>query len=466
MVQKWWVLASVACGTFMATLDSSIVNLALPTLTKDLGPDLYRVKWVVIIYLLVITCLLLPFGRLSDQLGRKPIFQLGFLVFIGGSALCGFAPDLGWLIVFRALQAVGSSMLMANGPAIITSSFPSRERGAALGTLAMVVSTGLVTGPSLGGLLISEWGWKSIFWINIPIGLVGVTLAQIFVKKERHFHFPTTFDWAGALIQTILLCMFMVLFDPPQVSISGSLPIPLSRWMLALMVFAIGVIFVKVESLSKAPLFDISLLKNRTFWTANLAGFLIFVAFSSVSVLMPFFLEEVLHFSPQKAGLFMTAIPLTIFVVAPVSGRISDRLGSQGLSFAGSTVGVLGLFIMAGTLGKGIHPQTSDLEIIFGLCSIGLAIGLFQSPNNNAIMGSVPSSKLGVASALLATVRNLGLVTGTGLATTLFTWKFTTSGSFVLAFHTALLASGFVGIVAMLASLGKRKGPYGEHLVS
>src|ERR1700761_1414239 len=140
MPRKWWVLMSVACGTFMATLDSSIVNIALPTLTKDFGCDLYQVKWVVIIYLLVITCLLLPFGRLSDQWGRKLVFQTGFLVFIIGSGLCGFAPDLVWLVLFRALQAIGASMLMANSPAIITSTFMARDRGAALGTLAMVVS--------------------------------------------------------------------------------------------------------------------------------------------------------------------------------------------------------------------------------------------------------------------------------------------------------------------------------------
>src|SRR4051812_32498191 len=133
MTQKWWVLASVACGTFMATLDSSIVNIALPTLTKDLESDLYRVKWVVIIYLLVITCLLLPFGRISDQRGRKLVFQIGFLIFTLDSGLCGLSPTLGWLVFFRAVQAVGASMLMANGPAIITSAFSPRDRGAALG---------------------------------------------------------------------------------------------------------------------------------------------------------------------------------------------------------------------------------------------------------------------------------------------------------------------------------------------
>jgi EmrB/QacA subfamily drug resistance transporter len=460
MTQKWLVLAAVACGTFMATLDSSIVNIALPTLTKELGPDLYRAKWVVIVYLLVITCLLLPFGRVSDQYGRKRVFQAGFLTFVLGSALCGFSPQLNWLVLFRALQGVGAAMLMANGPAIITSTFSTRDRGAALGTLAMVVSVGLVTGPSLGGFLLTYLGWRSIFWVNIPIGFLGIALAHRYVKKDGHSgKVSLPFDWAGALIQSILLILFIILFDPPQVSVSGSLPIEVSRWMIAIAVIALSLIFIKVESDAKAPLFDLTLLKNRTFWTTNLAGFLTFVAFSSVTVLMPFFLEEVMHFPPQKAGFFMTAIPLTIFVVAPISGRLSDKLGSQELSIAGALVGVIGLFVMSGVVGLGIQEDTPSLGIVMGLCSIGLALGLFQAPNNNAIMGCVPLHKLGVASALLATVRNLGMVTGTGLSTTLFSWRLSSTGNFIAAFHTALFTASLIGIGAMFASLGKRPLP-------
>jgi len=455
MSQKWWVLASVGCGTFMATLDSSIVNIALPTLTKELGLDLSRVKWVVIIYLLVLTCLLLPFGRLSDQKGRKLIFQTGYIIFVIGSALCGMAPNLTWLVVFRAIQAIGAAMLMANGPAIISATFSSKDRGAALGTLAMVVSTGLVTGPSVGGFLISTFGWRSIFWINIPIGFLGILLVNYFLKKDIH-HSRQQFDWAGAVLQTLLLILFMAVFDPPLISISGSFPFHFPRWGAGLVLLFLGTLFFKVESVAKAPLFDFSLLKNRTFWSANLAGFLTFVAFSSITVLMPFFLEEVLHFPPQKAGFLMTAIPLTIFVVAPISGRLSDRLGSQELSFSGALVGVLGLFAMAGVFGLGLSHRTTEAGIIMGLCSIGLATGLFQSPNNNAIMGSVPHHKLGVASALLATVRNLGLVTGAGLATSVFTWRLETTRDFVASFHTTWLIAGFIGIGALVASLGKR----------
>lgn len=458
MTPKWWVLASVACGTFMATLDSSIVNIALPTLTKDLGPDLYRVKWVVIVYLLVITCTLLPLGRLSDQVGRKPIYQIGYFVFILGSALCGLSPHLGWLVVFRVIQGIGASMLMANGPAIISSTFLPRERGAALGTLAMVVSAGLVSGPSIGGFLIGHFGWRSIFWVNIPIGAFGILLVHYFVKREISAKTTHAFDWAGAFIQTLLLFLLMLAFDPPRISISGGIPRPIPGWVLGVLIPFLALIFILVEREVKFPLFDLTLMRNRTFWMTNLAGFLTFIAYSSVSFLMPFFLEEVHHFSTQKAGAFMTAIPLTIFVVAPIAGRLSDRLGSQRLSAAGALVGAVSLLLMAGVVGSGFHEHTGDFGIILGLCAVGLATGLFQSPNNSAIMGAVPSNKLGVASAVVATVRNLGIALGTGMATAVFNWRHVKTGDFVSAFHITLLSAGIVAVGALFVSISKRGG--------
>jgi EmrB/QacA subfamily drug resistance transporter len=459
MSRKWWVLAAVACGTFMATLDSSIVNIALPTLTKVFGTDVDRVKWVVIVYVLVITCLLLIFGRLSDQYGRRRIFQWGFVVFTVGSAFCSFSTGLIPLILARALQAVGASMLMANGPALITAAFPASERGTALGTMAMVVSAGLISGPGVGGLLISSFGWRSIFILNLPVGIVGLLLVNRNVARDHGLRNPAPFDWAGAILQTILLLSLIVLFDPLNVSVSGSMPFPISRWFMAAVVLAVGTIFVKVESDAKAPLLDLSLLKNRTFWSANVAGFLTFVWLSSVSILMPYFFEDVMHFPTHTSGMFMTAIPLTILVIAPISGRLSDTFGSRGLSFAGALIGALSLLIMSGILGPGIGAQFSSFEIIVLLVTIGLAIGLFQSPNNNAIMGSVPSSKLGVASALLATIRNLGLAIGTSLSMGLFSWRMKETGDFVHSLHFTHFIAAIIAVCAMLAALIKRDEP-------
>lgn len=458
MPQKWWVLTAVACGTFMATLDSSIVNIGLPTLTKALETDLYRIKWVVIVYLLVITCLLLPFGRIADGYGRKRVFQTGFGVFICGSGLCAIASGLGGLLLARVIQGAGAAMLMSNSPAIITAAFPANERGKALGTLAMVVSLGLVAGPSIGGLLITHFGWESIFLVNLPVGVLGMYFVQKHVARDPVRRETAAFDWAGAFLQMLLLISFMVLMDPPSISVSGGLPFNVSRILMGVLTIVFLALFIKVESDAEAPLLDFSLLRIRTFWTANLASFLTFVAYSSLSVLMPFFLEEVLRYTPDRAGLFMTAIPATIFIVAPVSGRLADRMGSQGLSILGALVGALGMFMMAGAFGLGIHEHVSRAGIILGLASIGLATGLFQSPNNTAIMSAVPNSKLGVASALLATVRNLGLVTGTSLATGLFAWRYRSTGDFVSALHFTFFVAGVTAMGAMAASLARRGG--------
>jgi EmrB/QacA subfamily drug resistance transporter len=463
MTKRWWILGAVACGTFMATLDSSIVNIALPTLTKELVSDLTRVKWVVILYLLVITCLLLPFGRLSDQLGRKRVFQSGYLIFTIGSGLCSIAPTLWWLVAARVVQAIGASMLMANGPAIITAAFPGDGRGGALGTLSMVVSAGLISGPSLGGLLISGFGWRSIFLINIPVGLAGFALAQHFLdpdfktepKPQPRF---SSFDWKGAILQSVILLSLIVLFDPPTFSFGGAASMHVSRLFLGIIVLGLILIFIAVESEAIAPLFDLSLMKIRTFWTSNLASLLTFVAFSAVTVLMPFFLEEAMHLPTHATGALMTAVPVTILIVAPISGRLSDKLGGRGLSVAGSLVGALALLAMAGGFGAGINEAMSTHMIAMSLAAIGLAIGLFQSPNNNAIMGAVPINKIGVASAFLATIRNLGLVIGTGLATGVFSWRMgVTHGDFVHSLHFTHLLAAFVALLATIASFGKKE---------
>ena len=233
MAKRWWILAAVACGTFMATLDSSIVNIALPTLTKELASDLSRVKWVVILYLLTITCLLLPFGRLSDQLGRKRVFQSGYRDFyFWFDSLLVRTRVFSLLVSARVIQAIGASMLMANGPAIITAAFPGDGRGGALGTISMVVSAGLISGPSLGGLLISAFGWRSIFLLNIPIGLIGVFLVQHFLDKDIEPEGRIPFDWMGAILQSALLISMIVFFDPPSF-LWARPPTIVSRFFLA-----------------------------------------------------------------------------------------------------------------------------------------------------------------------------------------------------------------------------------------
>ncbi len=456
MSKKGWVLATVACGTFMATLDSSIVNIALPTLTKALHSDLRSIKWVIVVYLLTITCSLLPFGRLSDLYGRKKIFQWGFIVFTIGSLLCGFAVNLEQLILFRVLQGFGASMLMSNGPAIVTQTFEYGSRGKALGILSMVVSLGLVSGPSVGGFLIGSFGWRSIFLVNIPIGLLGFLFAgrHLDPMGGRRKHGP--FDWGGAFLQVLVLLLFILFVDPPTFTVADSKPILLSRWLLGGGLLTTSFIFYVVQRQVPEPILDFSLFKIRTFWAANLANFLNFVSYSSLLVLMPFYLEEVLGLDPEHAGFLMSAIPLTVFVVAPISGHLSDRVGTRYLCALGALISSIALLTMAGLAGSGLNESTAHFKVILALLAVGLSSGLFQSPNNVALMSAIQTHKLGVASAVMATIRNLGLVTGTGIAAKLFSWRHSETGDFVEAFHFSLIVAGFLALGAMAASLAKR----------
>ncbi|MBC7385603.1 MAG: MFS transporter [Cryobacterium sp.] len=464
MSKKGRVLATVACGTFMATLDSSIVNIALPTLTKVLHTDLRSIKWVIVVYLLTITCTLLPFGRFSDLYGRKRVFQWGFIVFTIGSLLCGFSTTLQHLILARIFQGLGASMLMSNGPAIVTQTFAHGSRGKALGILSMVVSTGLVSGPSVGGALIGSLGWRSIFLVNIPIGLLGFVFAgrNLDPMESKKQHGP--FDWGGAFLQMLVLLLFILFVDPPNFTIADSKPIFLPRWLLGIALAGTSWIFYTIQKQVPEPILDFSLFKIRTFWAANLANFLNFVSYSSLLVLMPFYLEEVLSFDPEHAGFLMSAIPLTVFVIAPISGHLSDRIGTRYLCALGALIAATTLLFMSGTPGHGLSETTTQTRVVIALLAIGLSSGLFQSPNNVALMSSIPADKLGLASALMATIRNLGLVTGTGLAAKLFSWRHTETGDFVKSFHFSLMVAGLFSLGAMMASLAKRDeiAPIGE----
>jgi len=272
------------------------------------------------------------------------------------------------------------------------------------------------------------------------------------------------FDLAGSVVQSLVLGAFIFAMDPPAVSISGSPVFLLPRTALIVIAVVLVAIFLKVEADAPSPIFDLQLLRIRTFWTANLAGFLMFVSYSAIAVLMPFFLEGHFDLEPDGAGLFMSAVPLMIFVVAPVSGRLSDRFGSRGLSTVGGLILTVSLAALSGVFGPGVHHSVPPAAIVAMLATAGLALGLFQSPNNNAIMCSVPQDKLGSASAFLATVRNLGLVTGTGVSTAIYAARATAGSDDLSALRFTFFIAAIIGLAATAASLGKEPGPYGRHV--
>ena len=462
---KWTVLAIVAVGVFMATLDASIVNISLPKISSSFHVPLSgAVEWVIIAYLLVIASSLLTLGRLADMLGRKLLWVLGLSFFVLGSALCGAAPSLLLLVAFRGVQGVGGGMIMAISPAMITRAFPASERGRALGLNAMVVAAGTSAGPTLGGLITQALTWRWIFYINLPIGIVGIIATlRLLAEPMRPSRGNQRFDPIGAMLLSAGLTGLTLGMTFGQ-EVGWRSIIIVGSFAAALILLTA---FVINEKHVRQPIVDLSLLRNRLFSAAIVSSFLSFLALFAVVFLMPFYLEELLSLPPRQAGLLLTAVPLTISLVAPLSGWLSDRLGSRLLSSLGLAIGSAGLWSLSN-----LTARASAFDIVWPLVLTGFGQALFQAPNNNAIMGSVPENRQGLASGFLATVRVLGQASSVALTGAIFTslggaeagailsqMGALASGSvqetFIQAFHFALLTCMIIAAMGVFTSLSR-----------
>ncbi len=473
-VNKWLVFSIVGIGVFMSTLDSSIVNISLPSIAAYFGSPLNgAVEWVVIAYLVVIAATLLTIGRLADMTGRKAIWAWGLVIFTAGSALCGAAPSLGFLIAARAFQAVGGSLLFAVSAALLTSAFPSSERGRVLGMNALTVALGVSVGPTLGGFITQNLSWRWIFYVNVPLGIIGV------IATLRFLHDPARathgrFDPLGAILLTIgLACLTLGLSFGQEWGWTS----PLLITTLAIGIVALIALIV-TEQRVKSPIVPLSLLKNRVFASANLSLLLSFLALFAVSFMMPFYLEQLRGFSLIESGLLLTPLPLTIAIIAPFSGRLADRIGTRWLAASGLAVACLGLVFISQ-----LKADSSILDIIWRLVLIGLGQALFQSPNNSALMGSAPRDSQGIASGFLATGRVVGQSVSVALAGAIFaslggaragallaTARHATAShplpvavvsaaqqTFVSAFQVAFLACAAIAVLGVGASLVRGK---------
>lgn len=412
MDRKWWVLLAVGIGTFMSALDGSVVNIVLPVVSRDFASDVATVEWVVTIYLLVVSGLLLSFGRLGDLRGNKPIYIFGFTLFVAGSVLCSLAPNEFALIGFRAFQALGAAMLFANAPAILTKNFPAEQRGQALGLQGMMTYLGLTVGPSLGGWLTSQFSWRAVFYINVPVGLLALLLSQRAIPRDLPKENVERFDLVGAATFLMGLVLFLLALNQGN-AWGWTSPLVLSLALIAL--FALSIFFF-VERRVQMPMLDLSLFRARLFSAAVASAMLNYICLYSVLFLMPFYLIQGRGFSTAQAGLLLTAQPLVMAIAAPLSGTLSDRIGSRLPGTLGMAILSVGLFMLS-RLGSN-SPQS---DILLGLAIIGLGTGMFVSPNSSALMGSAPRHRQGIAAGILATARNVGMVLGVGLAGAIFT---------------------------------------------
>lgn len=404
--RKWHVMLAVAMSVFLATIDGSIVNVALPTLATELNSSFALVQWVVLAYLLTQTTLMLGVGRLADMIGKKSIFTTGFVVFTVGSVLCGLSPNVYWLIIFRVVQAVGAAMTLALGIAIITEAFPPHERGKALGLVGGIVSVGIAIGPSIGGLLLDKLSWHWIFFVNLPIGIVGTIIAVKFVPTLRPVG-KQKFDYGGAV--TLLIALLGLLL---ALSFGQNIGFTDGRVLALFAVFIIfTAVFVYIQAHVEQPMIDLKLFRNQLFTINLLTGLGTFLAMSGLFILLPFYLEGVLGYGVREVGLLLAAVPVTLGLSAPFAGMLSDRFGTRPITVSGIVILLIAYYSLSN-----INPEQPILYFVLSLFLIGLGMGVFQSPNNSAIMGAAPRSQLGVASGLLSLTRALGQTAGIAIS--------------------------------------------------
>lgn len=396
----------------MSALDASVVNTVLPVIRQTFGADVATVEWVVTAYLLVVSGLLLSFGRLGDLRGHKRVYTAGFAVFIVSSVLCGLSPTPLALIASRALQAIGGAMLFANSPAIVTKNFPTHKRGQALGVTATMTYLGLTTGPPLGGFLTSAYSWRAVFYINVPIGIAALLLTWRFVPSDSGERQRERFDLLGAA--TFMLGLVLLLLALNQGHAWGWT----SAAILGLLVVALAVLaaFVVIEKRVSSPMLDLTLFERPVFSAATASAVLNYIAVYSIVFLMPFYLIQGRGLSPAKAGALFVVQSVTMAIVAPLSGTLSDRIGSRLPAAVGMMTLAAGLLLLSR-----LGPNTPLAYVAAMLFVSGLGTGIFVSPNNSALMGAAPLGRQGIAAGILAEARNVGMVLGVGLSGAIFT---------------------------------------------
>ncbi len=462
---KWLALFTVSVGSFVATLDASIVTISFPSLTKAFAVETSVVLWVTVVYLLVSVSLMLTVGKLGDVLGRKKIYAMGFALFTVGLAFCSLSQSIVQLILSRMLQGVGAAMIISLGTAIVTAAFPTAERGKALGLLGAVVSAGLLTGPVLGGFLLDLLDWRAIFYTRIPISIIGTVMACRLLKEQTGRAKGFSFDWLGAVLLCAFLTSLILFFNLGGKR--GYLSAPAAA--LAGVAILLLVSFIFQERRAAEPTVDLDLFKDRVFACANLSLGFMFFALGFYTFLMPFYLIDGLGYSAWHTGLTIAVVSVTTLVVAPVSGSLSDRIGTRLLCTAGISLICIALLLISR-----LDLQSSTADVVLRLVLFGVGSGLFQSPNNSSILGAAPRNRLGTASAMLATIRQAGISLGVAVSGTLFAGyravlaaKLAESSvspsmidklSLVSSFQDTLLIAFAICSIGIVTSLARGKG--------
>lgn len=408
---QWAVLGVVLIGATMSALDISIVNIALPTIKREFDVHLSLIEWVSIAYMIVLAISLPIVGRMADIFGRSLLYNIGFGVFVVGSAICGLAPNAIVLIVARALQAIGAGLLQANSVALITQVFRSRELGRALGIQAAVQATAMALGPFIGAVLVAWVGWRAIFYVNVPIGIIGGIAAHFVLPRYHPTRRRQRIDYPGIVLFTAALMGVALAVNQAQTSGWGA-PVVLIEMALGLIGLAL---FVMTEHKAKSPTIDLSLFRHYRLIAGNVTAFLAYYALFTVLFLLPFYFEQVLGYGTLMSGVLLMPVPASMAVLAPFAGAVTNRFGVRTLTLAGSAMLTLGCFLLIFT-----SAARDPVLLIVAMVILGAGLGIFTPANNRATMAATPRDKLGVMGGLLNMMRSVGLIFGIDISGMLF----------------------------------------------
>lgn len=458
--RKSKILMCVVTMTFMACIDGSIVNVTLPLMAHDLNATMAQIEWVVTSYLLTISVLVLLSGRIGDIKGKGKVFKIGILIFTIGSVCSGLSKNLPLLIISRVIQGIGASCTMAMNMGIITSLYKEGEgRGKALGISSSAIALGVMVGPSLGGIL-AAIRWDLVFWINVPIGIINFIVANKVFDKDKEIS-NEKIDIRG----TVAFGAFIVALTL-SVTNGEFLGYTNKYILLGFLVSIIGfIIFIYLQKKVKSPVLDLNLFKNGLFSSSILCNFLTFVGISSVSIILPFYLQDVLKMSTLQSGLFLMIYPLILGIVSPFSGKLSDKLNAKIIANVGCIILSVGL-ILLGT----IKENTPLVYVAIYSAIMGFGNGLFKSPNNTLVMRNIKKERLGSAGGVNSLLRNVGMVFGIAFSTTLLYDRMSNiigyqvsnyipgrNDVFIYAMDIVFLSAGFICVLATIVSIIRSK---------
>jgi DHA2 family multidrug resistance protein len=447
---RWWILLTVIIGTFLGRLDETIVNLALPKIISDFGITVSAASWIATAYILANTAFVPIWGKLGDTIGRKKVYLWGFSIFIFGSILAGLSWNLSSMIIFRVIQSIASSADYPTAMAILAVTFKQgKERAQALGIWSSSFAAAIVFGPLLGGPLIDNFGWRSVFMINIPIGILGMFMAISFINESRSEVKTRFFDWWGAITLGGMLSALVLVLD--QASTWGWMSFNSSLCYLSILVLL--VVFLRIEQKVPEPIVDLKFFKIPAFVNVLVNNFIVFMGMMGGVFLIPIFAQTFLGFNATQSGYLFIPMAAALMLAAPIGGRLIGKVQSRFIIFASTISAAFGIFLLTG-----LDPKSGAWAIAIPLSIMAFGMGFGMAQRTNIVASVVPQSEIGIASSILALVRNIAGAFGIAIFATIVTARTKTNVSIINSFstlnsHIPLNIKTYIGLIELKAQV-------------